>query len=164
MEKKIRVKDADAMQTFGRIIGELALTGQVFAMDGELGAGKTTLTQGIARGLHIKERINSPTFNIMQAYTSGRLPLLHMDAYRIETMEAVEDIGLEEYLYSEYVVVMEWASQIEDVVPGEAIHIAITYTEESEEREVTLTYDYIQEVWIEALLTKIEEVRELCIL
>jgi len=160
--KEFHIYDSDAMKTFGKIIGEMAIAGQIFAMDGELGAGKTTLTQGIARGLGIKERLNSPTFTFIQDYKSGKLPLMHMDAYRIETPELLDDIGYDDYLFTEYIIVIEWAKQIEKRIPGEAFKVNINYLEEG--RKISIEYDQNQKLWMMAFIKKVEEVKNICIL
>ncbi len=95
-------------QELGRHIGELALAGDVFLLAGELGAGKTCLTQGIAWGLGINEYTLSPTFVIMRELY-GRLPLYHIDLYRLDRIEESLDLGLDDYLYGRGVCVIEWA-------------------------------------------------------
>lgn len=163
LEKRLEINDEEAMRRLGQVIGETALVGHVFAMDGDLGAGKTTLTQGIAKGLNIKEQVSSPTFTIMQVYDSGRLPLMHMDAYRIESLQELDDLGYEEYFYSEYVVAVEWAEKVREIVPGEAIHLQIAYSDEAGKRDVILSYDETQDVWMDALFSNLEGVQGICI-
>lgn len=100
--------------------------GDVITLEGDLGVGKTTFTKGLAKGLNIKSNISSPTFTIIKEYV-GRLPLYHMDAYRLEHSD--EDIGFEEYFYGDGVSVIEWAQYIEDYLPEERLAITIKYEE-----------------------------------
>lgn len=95
----------------------------VISLEGDLGSGKTTFTKGIAKGLGIKRNVTSPTFTIIKEY-SGRLPLYHMDVYRLEYSE--EDIGFDEYLYGEGITVVEWAAFIEEYMPDERLDITIS--------------------------------------
>jgi tRNA threonylcarbamoyladenosine biosynthesis protein TsaE len=118
-------------QELGRHIGELALAGDVFLLTGELGAGKTCLTQGIAWGLDINEYTLSPTFVIMRELY-GRLPLYHMDLYRLDRIEESLDLGLDDYLYSRGVCVVEWAEKALSILPTEHLLIKIDYLSDTE--------------------------------
>ncbi|WP_429666437.1 tRNA (adenosine(37)-N6)-threonylcarbamoyltransferase complex ATPase subunit type 1 TsaE [Bacillus gobiensis] len=109
--------------------------GDVITLEGDLGAGKTTFTKGFAEGLNIKEIVNSPTFTIIKEYQSGRMPLFHMDVYRMG--EGEEDLGLEEYFYGFGVCLVEWAHLIADQLPEERIDIVIKRVGD-EKREITL--------------------------
>jgi tRNA threonylcarbamoyladenosine biosynthesis protein TsaE len=97
--------------------------GDFLALEGDLGAGKTTFTQGLARGLGVPGVVNSPTFTLIKEYT-GRLPLYHMDVYRVG--DDVDSLGLDEYFFGEGVCVVEWASLIEPVLPEERLTITLT--------------------------------------
>ncbi|KAA0543401.1 tRNA (adenosine(37)-N6)-threonylcarbamoyltransferase complex ATPase subunit type 1 TsaE [Bacillus sp. BGMRC 2118] len=97
-------------------IGERAKPGDVFLLEGDLGAGKTTFTKGVAKGLGITRNVNSPTFTIIKEY-QGRMPLYHMDVYRMD--DAFEDLGFDEYFNGEGVSVVEWAHLIQDQLPDE---------------------------------------------
>lgn len=101
--------------------------GDVVTLEGQLGTGKTTFTKGIAQGLGVKEMITSPTFTIVKEY-NGRVPLYHMDAYRLEHSE--EDIGFHEYFDGAGLSVVEWAEFIEDFLPSERLNIKISYIDE----------------------------------
>lgn len=103
--------------------------GDVLALDGDLGAGKTTFTKGLAKGLHIQKNVTSPTFMIIKEY-EGRLPLFHMDVYRLD--DAAEDLGFDEYFEGDGVTVVEWAGRIADQLPPEHLHVTIRYTDEHE--------------------------------
>lgn len=94
--------------------------GDVLALEGDIGAGKTFFTKGIAKGFGIKRNVNSPTFTIIKEY-AGKLPLYHMDVYRLEGSD--EDLGFEEYFYGDGVTVVEWAGFIEDQMPEERLTI-----------------------------------------
>jgi ATPase, YjeE family len=117
----------ETSETFalGKRIGQAALAGQVYTLNGDLGTGKTVLSQGIGAGLLIEEPINSPTFTIVQEYDSGRLPFYHFDVYRIGDVEEMEEIGYEEYFYGAGVSLIEWAELITEILPAAAINISI---------------------------------------
>ena len=112
-------------------LGELALPGDVFLLTGELGAGKTCLTQGIAWGLGIKEYALSPTFVIMRELY-GRLPLYHIDLYRLDRVEESLDLGLDDYLYGKGVCVVEWADKALSILPPKHLLIKIGYLSDTE--------------------------------
>lgn len=95
----------------GEVWGRAAVPGLIVAITGDLGAGKTQLVKGLARGLGIHERVQSPTFAIVNVYTSGRLPLTHMDLYRLETPAAIGSAGLDEYLRPAGIAAIEWAER-----------------------------------------------------
>ena len=98
-------------------MGKSAKAGDVYCLDGDLGVGKTVFTQGFAKGLGINEPINSPTFTIVQEYHEGRLPLYHFDVYRIGDITEMDEIGYEEYFYSEGVCLIEWGNLISEIMP-----------------------------------------------
>jgi tRNA threonylcarbamoyladenosine biosynthesis protein TsaE len=120
----------------GQSIGKVAKPGDIVLLAGELGAGKTCLTQGIAKGLEVEERVHSPTFVLVSEYT-GRLDLFHMDLYRLDTLSDVLDLGLEEYFFGEGVSVVEWADKIPEAFPGSHLFISIRYNED-DSRELHL--------------------------
>ena len=109
----------------GKDIGSQSKKGQVFCLIGDLGVGKTTFTQGFAKGLEIDEHISSPTYTIVNEYEEGRLPFYHFDVYRISHVEEMDEIGYEEYFYGEGVCLVEWANLIEEIIPNDAIWITI---------------------------------------
>jgi tRNA threonylcarbamoyladenosine biosynthesis protein TsaE len=109
----------------GKQIGEGAKPGDVYVLNGDLGVGKTVFAQGFARGLDIKEPVNSPTFTILQIYGEGRLPLYHFDVYRLTDPEEMEDIGYDEYLYGEGVCLIEWGGQIQELLPPSSYELTI---------------------------------------
>ncbi|CAI9396683.1 MULTISPECIES: tRNA (adenosine(37)-N6)-threonylcarbamoyltransferase complex ATPase subunit type 1 TsaE [Bacillaceae] len=114
--------------SFAERIGLLLKAGDVITLEGDLGAGKTTFTKGIAKGLGIAKTVNSPTFTIIKEY-QGILPLYHMDVYRLKDSE--EDLGFEEYFEGDGVTVVEWAHLIEDQLPIEFLQIQLFYDDTS---------------------------------
>ena len=132
---------ADDTFAFGKKLGEAAEPGTVYTLVGDLGVGKTVLTQGLAEGLGITEAVNSPTFTILQVYEEGRLPLYHFDVYRIGDVEEMDEIGYEDYFYGDGVCLIEWASQIRDILPDDCHQVTIAKDLEKgfDFREITLT-------------------------
>ena len=110
----------------GESLGRRAQAGQIYTLIGDLGTGKTVFTQGFAKGMGVKEYVNSPTFTILQVYDDGRLPLYHFDVYRIEEPEEMEEIGYEEYFFGEGVTLIEWADIISELIPRDAVRIEIS--------------------------------------
>lgn len=119
----------------GRQMGSLALPGQMYLLDGDLGVGKTVFTKGFGKGLGVEEAINSPTFTIVQEYMDGRIPFYHFDVYRIADEEEMEEIGYEEYFFGGGVCLIEWAQNISDLLPVDAIRITI-------EKDLDKGFDY----------------------
>ncbi|HLU22721.1 tRNA (adenosine(37)-N6)-threonylcarbamoyltransferase complex ATPase subunit type 1 TsaE [Lederbergia graminis] len=115
-------------------LGSLLQQGDVLLLEGDLGAGKTTFTKGIAVGLDITRNVNSPTFTIIKEY-EGRLPLYHMDVYRVE--DSSEDLGIDEYFYGNGVTVVEWAHLIKEQLPDEYLEIRL-YHEGDDQRKLVL--------------------------
>lgn len=134
MQRKIIVKSPEETKALGYRLGELAFEGCVITLSGDLGAGKTTLTQGLAQGLGITRTISSPTFTILKIY-EGRLTLYHFDAYRLEG--STEDLGFEEMIDSDGIAVIEWPQFMEQDLPEELLRITI-YRKEADERELIL--------------------------
>ncbi len=132
---KIETYSPEETFRLGQSIGSACVPGQIFSLDGDLGAGKTVFTQGFARGLGITEPITSPTFTILQSYDEGRLPLYHFDVYRIADPEEMDEIGYEDCFYGDGVSLVEWATLIEELMPEETIHITIT-------KDVEKGFDY----------------------
>ena len=115
--KIIETSSAEETFALGRQIGQQAKAGEVYTLVGDLGVGKTVLTQGVAAGLGIEEPVNSPTFTIMQIYDEGRIPFYHFDVYRIGDVEEMDEIGYEDYFYGEGVCMIEWANLVEEILP-----------------------------------------------
>ena len=121
--KTIIINNVDEIIALGEELGKNAFANMLITMNGDLGAGKTTMTKGIAKGLGITKVVNSPTFTIMKIY-EGRLNLYHLDVYRITNPDS--DFELEEYFEADGVCVIEWASQIEPLLPSSYLNINIT--------------------------------------
>ncbi|OEH91723.1 tRNA (adenosine(37)-N6)-threonylcarbamoyltransferase complex ATPase subunit type 1 TsaE [Bacillus solimangrovi] len=120
---------------FAETLATKLSAGDVLTLEGDLGAGKTTFTKGLAKGLGVKRTVNSPTFTIIKEYKGSRLPLYHMDVYRLE--ESEEDLGFDEYFFGDGVTVVEWAKFIKDQLPKEYIEITIQHNGDST-RKITL--------------------------
>ena len=105
-------------------LGRLAKRKDLYLLEGELGAGKTTFTKGLAKGLDIDHMIKSPTYTLIREYTKGRMPLYHMDVYRLEEGGG-EEMGLEEYFYGDGLTVVEWATFIKEELPNEFLKIIL---------------------------------------
>ncbi len=127
---KLVTHSPEETQAFGKRCGEIAKPGDIFLLTGELGAGKTCFTQGIAFGLGIKEYALSPTFVIMRQL-KGRLPLYHIDLYRLDRLEETADLGLDDYLYGDGVSVVEWAEKALSLMPPDHLLIQIEYIDGS---------------------------------
>ena len=112
--------------------------GDVIALYGDLGGGKTTFTKGLGKGLGVKDnyRINSPTFVLIKEY-EAKLPIYHMDLYRLDNLKDIEDVGIEEYIYGDGVAIIEWAEKIKKILPKE--HIAVKFIVKGEsKREIKI--------------------------
>jgi len=117
--KEIRTCSQEDTIEFGKKLGVLLKKGDIVCITGDLGTGKTVLTNGIASALGIDEYITSPTFTIVNEYEKGDISLYHFDVYRISDPEEMFEIGFEEYLYGDGIVVIEWADLIKSILPDE---------------------------------------------
>lgn len=126
---------AEETAALGEKLGREAKPGDVCTLMGDLGVGKTVLTQGIAKGLGITEPISSPTFTIVQVYEEGRLPFYHFDVYRIGDIEEMDEIGYEDYFYGNGLCMIEWANLIEEILPEKRHDISI-------EKDLEKGFDY----------------------
>jgi tRNA threonylcarbamoyladenosine biosynthesis protein TsaE len=129
---ELMTTDSEETSQLAERLAELLQPGDVIALEGDLGAGKTTFTKGLAKGLEIKKTVNSPTFTIIKEYR-GKLPLYHMDVYRLA--DAFEDLGFNEYFEGDGVTVVEWAHLIEEQLPQERLTIFM-YREEGDQRRM----------------------------
>jgi tRNA threonylcarbamoyladenosine biosynthesis protein TsaE len=127
-------KKPEETMGFSEKLGSLLQPGDVLALEGDLGAGKTTFTKGLAKGLDIKRNVNSPTFTIIKEY-HGRLPLYHMDVYRVE--DSFEDLGFDEYFEGNGVTVVEWAHLVKEQLPEELLTIYL-YLDDHDSRRLVL--------------------------
>ena len=133
----MKIETFSEKETFelGKKLGTEAKPGQIYALLGDLGVGKTILTKGFAEGLGITEPVSSPTFTIVQVYEEGRMPFYHFDVYRIGDIEEMDEIGYEDCFFGEGVCLVEWANLIEKIMPEETIWITI-------EKDLEKGFDY----------------------
>lgn len=129
MKKIFETLNQNQTEKLGEALGKLLKAGDFLALAGDLGAGKTAFTRGIARGLGIHEDITSPTFTIINQYEAP-VPLAHMDAYRLKTPEELENAGFYDYM-EDFVVVLEWADRVEELLPGDVLWIYFTVLDEN---------------------------------
>ena len=127
-KKKLIINSTSEMIEFGEKLGKELKPNMIITLLGDLGAGKTTLTKGIAKGLGINSIINSPTFTIMKIH-QGKMPLFHMDVYRLDN--STGDDYLEEYFYMDGVCVIEWATNLSDIIPDERLELYIRNIDET---------------------------------
>ncbi len=120
---------------FAKNLAATAKRGDIYALTGDLGAGKTVFCQGFAEGLGIKEYVNSPTFTILGIYEDGRLPMYHFDVYRIADPEEMYEIGFEDYFFGDGVCLIEWAGLISELIPDSAVTVVM-------ERDIKKGPDY----------------------
>ena len=126
-------------EAVGAALGKLLLPGSVIAYEGDLGAGKTAFTRGLARGLGCRGRVTSPTFTIVNEY-SGSTPLFHFDMYRLESEDALFDIGWDDYLERGGVCAVEWSENVADALPYDTIYVTIARHDQHDDwRRITIT-------------------------
>lgn len=133
----------------GHRLAQILQPGDVLALEGDLGAGKTTFSQGLAQGLGIPGSIDSPTFTLIKEYEAGRLPFYHMDVYRLEAPE--EELGWDEYFYGQGVTLVEWASRITPWLPEKVVWITIHLGENGSRKIVVSPPDE----WMERFCRKV---------
>jgi tRNA threonylcarbamoyladenosine biosynthesis protein TsaE len=124
-------------EKLGKMIADCSDVGTVICLDGDLGAGKTTLTKFIGKHLNIKDTITSPTFSIVKEY-EGDIRFYHMDAYRLESLDEAYEVDIERYIYSDGVFVLEWADRIKDILPESIVSIILKTGFDIDKREVIL--------------------------
>ena len=125
-------KSAAETRALGEKLAGRLQPGDVLLLEGDLGAGKSELTRGIAKGLGVTETVTSPSFTILNVYESGRCPLYHFDWYRLESAEELYELGLDEYLGGDGIAVVEWPGRCPDAVPEGAVRIRMTAAGENE--------------------------------
>jgi len=133
---EMQLKNTNETLKLGEIIGKSLNPGSIIALVGDLGAGKTVLVKGIAKGLGIEEEPNSPTYVIMNSY-EGRISLYHFDLYRVSSEDELFGIGYDEYFFGDGVAAVEWADRVEDIFPEHTIKIEITIPESDGEDSET---------------------------
>ena len=129
---QIRTHSPEETEAIGRKIAAKLLPGDIIAYYGDLGAGKTALTRGLAAGLGVTEQVTSPTYTIVNEYLSGRMPLFHFDMYRLPDADALFDIGWEDYLDRGGVCAVEWSENVRDALPPDAVTVTIARCPEND--------------------------------
>ena len=132
---KVETRSPEETFQLGKRLGEQAVPGQIYTLNGDLGTGKTVFTKGMAAGLGISEPVSSPTFTIVQEYDGGRLPLYHFDVYRIGDLEEMEEIGYDDYFFGDGICLIEWAELIRELLPDRVISVTI-------EKDLEQGFDY----------------------
>ncbi len=135
MKKIFESVNEQATYQYALNMGKEARPGQIIALVGDLGTGKTVFSKGFAKGLGIEEVVSSPTFTLLQVYESGRLPLYHFDVYRIGDVSEMDETGYEDCFYGKGVTLIEWAELIEEILPEKIIKITI-------EKDDDMEFDY----------------------
>jgi tRNA threonylcarbamoyladenosine biosynthesis protein TsaE len=135
----IRTDSPDATRAVACALGELLVAGDLVLLVGDLGAGKTAFAQGLARGLGIEDPVTSPTFTIVQEY-AGRLPLAHVDVYRLDRVQDLYDLGFDELVDRDGVTVVEWGDLVAQVVPADHLVVRIEPGSADTERVLELAY------------------------
>uniref|UniRef100_UPI00403F0BA3 tRNA (adenosine(37)-N6)-threonylcarbamoyltransferase complex ATPase subunit type 1 TsaE n=1 Tax=Candidatus Enterococcus willemsii TaxID=1857215 RepID=UPI00403F0BA3 len=130
----IALENLEQTEKLATIIGEVAQPSDNLVLTGDLGAGKTTLTKGIAKGLGIDQMIKSPTYTIIREYNQGRMPLYHMDVYRVE--HGAADLGLDEYFEGDGLSVIEWGNLLEDALPEDYLELILEKDSQDEQKRV----------------------------
>ena len=137
---KIYLEDENKTKEIGYKLGNLLTPGSVICLIGDLGAGKTTMTQSLAKALEVDDYITSPTFTIVNEY-EGKMPLYHFDVYRLDDISELENIGFYEYT-DDCVSIVEWADKFSDELPDETLWIYLTRIDDTS-RSITLSSDYL---------------------
>jgi tRNA threonylcarbamoyladenosine biosynthesis protein TsaE len=135
MDLVVRTATADDTRAVGAALAPLLRVHDVLVLTGDLGAGKTTLVGGIAQGLGADEHVASPTFTLVREYVSGRVPIAHVDVYRLDRVQDVVDLALEELEDGSCVLIVEWGDAIEELLPEERLRIEITTADPTGENE-----------------------------
>ncbi|MDD4504606.1 MAG: tRNA (adenosine(37)-N6)-threonylcarbamoyltransferase complex ATPase subunit type 1 TsaE [Clostridiaceae bacterium] len=134
---RYNTESVEETSRIGEQLGRLLSRGNIICLSGDLGAGKTAFTQGIAKGLGVLDYVTSPTYTIINEY-EGRLPLYHFDVYRLNDVSEMYELGYEEYFFGDGVVVLEWADIVRDIIPGERLWITILNTKGDNSREIIM--------------------------
>ena len=144
----VRTSSPEQTRGVGEAVASLLHARDAVVLTGELGAGKTTFAQGVARGLGIEEPVSSPTFTLVKEY-SGILDLAHVDVYRLDRMQDVVDLGLEELGGGEDVLLVEWGDAIEELLPDDRLRIEVTTVEGADERSRAIAISAVGDAWLD---------------
>lgn len=155
-DRKITSLNVEETQRIAAVLAKVVVPGTVIALEGDLGAGKTHFTQGLARGLGVGEAVTSPTFNVMSVYDQGRLPLYHFDLYRLEDALELEDIAFYDYVEADGVSCIEWAAKFPEEIPAQALWISITTREDNVRSIEVRTASGETQVLIDAWFARIQ--------
>lgn len=136
--RHIHTSSVEETQRFAFKLAKYLQAGDIITLSGDLGAGKTSFTQGLARGLGVKRHVNSPTFTIIKEYEGEKLPLFHMDTYRLD--DEAEELGFDEYFNGDGVTVVEWPEKIAAQLPKQKLHVNILKVSD-DERTIELLPD-----------------------
>lgn len=158
-DRKITSLNVEETQRIAAALAKVVVPGTVIALEGDLGAGKTHFTQGLARGLGVGEAVTSPTFNVMSVYDQGRLPLYHFDLYRLEDALELEDIAFYDYVEADGVSCIEWAAKFPEEIPAQALWISITTREDNVRSIEVRTASGETQVIIDAWFARIQAAR-----
>lgn len=139
MTKEYTTAGEEQTEALGFRLGQLIQPGAVIAYTGDLGAGKTAFTRGLARGLGIPDRVTSPTFTIVNEYDGGRLPLFHFDMYRLGSADELFEIGWEDYLGRGGVCAVEWSENVAEALEGDCVRVDIRRGANDGQRFITMT-------------------------
>ena len=154
------LRSLEETSALGKVIGQAVIGGNIVYLDGDLGAGKTTLTKSLAEALGIPgQAVSSPTFSLVQEYVGGRLTLYHLDIYRLQTAAEVINLGIDDYFADNHaVIVIEWAKNAVDMLPTDALSIGLSARPNAnEQRDVILMANGVES---SALLYRIREALE----
>ena len=146
--KRIETYSVEQTIEAGRLLGSILKKGDLICLEGDLGTGKTAFTSGIAKALGINGYVKSPTFTIVNEY-KGKLPLYHFDVYRVSDSSEMFEVGFEEYLYGNGVVVIEWANMIKDILPEEYIWVKICKDREKGLDTRIITIEFIGKSFVD---------------
>ncbi|MBN2286229.1 MAG: tRNA (adenosine(37)-N6)-threonylcarbamoyltransferase complex ATPase subunit type 1 TsaE [Tissierellales bacterium] len=135
---KLMIRNIEEMEMLAKIIAHCSQVGMILCLEGDLGAGKTTLTQLVGKHLGIIEFITSPTFSIIKEY-KGTMNLYHMDAYRILNIDQAYDLDIDQYFYSDGLFIIEWSDRIKDIIPANHVLLTIQHDFENNARNISVT-------------------------
>lgn len=155
MTVTLKVSTPEETMAIGQKLAPLLAAKDIILLDGDLGAGKTTFTKGLAAGLGVKRNVKSPTFTIIREYQDGRIPLYHMDVYRLEDGSG-DELGLDEYFNGDGVSVVEWSKFVADELPDDYLRIAFKRLDDEGESQRELIFEPHGQRF-EAMVAKLQE-------